>query len=361
MVQNKTYFCSFDGCSKTFDRPSRLQWHIRNHTGEKPYKCRMGDCSKAYATSTKLRRHCKTFHKMTLDEKFISFLISDTASQECIVSSGVDPLNSSNDRLKDERQPVDEPNELVDGTEQDCVVEGMTLNSMSYKYKCKEPGCEKSFKRRTSLYNHKVIQHERPSNHRCTVEGCDKVFVFPNLLKRHLKSHEGYSCKQCSQVFSKWSHLRKHVSNEHKKVLHCSHCSKTFQRPCDLRRHELSHSGTKQIYKCMSSGCEKQYDRVATLRKHIKAQHHGVLPYKCDDCVAAFPHLADLKRHTNYHEKKKTGVKKSYPAKGHRKVPLLDRLLGPLPRTASLPMKELPSVVMSSAASPADPPSACSS
>lgn len=30
----KKFFCSFDGCDMTFDRPSRLEWHIRNHTGE---------------------------------------------------------------------------------------------------------------------------------------------------------------------------------------------------------------------------------------------------------------------------------------------------------------------------------------
>ena len=70
----------------------------------------------------------------------------------------------------------------------------------------------------------------------------------------------------------------------------CSSCSKTFKRPCDLHRHELTHSGSKHVYMCTVVGCSKSYDRVATLRKHIKAQHHGELPYKCEHCVAAFPY-----------------------------------------------------------------------
>lgn len=153
----------------------------------------------------------------------------------------------------------------------------------------------------------------------CPHEGCTAAFAFPNLLKRHMKVHQGYSCNQCDWEFEKWTELRKHMSTEHKTgkyltiilyynfyylslsfisslLVHaCSICAKTFKRPCDVRRHELTHSGKKEMFNCPEDGCHKAYDRVSTLRKHIKAQHHGELPFRCHLCVAAFPYK--VRRH----------------------------------------------------------------
>lgn len=33
-AEKNQYFCTFEGCSLKFDRPSRLEWHLRYHTGE---------------------------------------------------------------------------------------------------------------------------------------------------------------------------------------------------------------------------------------------------------------------------------------------------------------------------------------
>ena len=49
-VENKC-----DVCEKCFKVPSKLKYHKRIHTGEKPYQCNI--CDKAFADSGNLKKH----------------------------------------------------------------------------------------------------------------------------------------------------------------------------------------------------------------------------------------------------------------------------------------------------------------
>ena len=53
--QTKRFTCSYQGCSKSFNKPDHLRTHIRTHTGERPFQCSV--CSRGFGDLANLKRH----------------------------------------------------------------------------------------------------------------------------------------------------------------------------------------------------------------------------------------------------------------------------------------------------------------
>ncbi|XP_068270978.1 GDNF-inducible zinc finger protein 1-like [Nyctibius grandis] len=163
----KPYECGV--CHSRFAQPSRLKIHTRSHTGEKPYICE--DCGACFADKGKLTGHKRTH---TGERLF-----------KCDVCG---KHFATNEYLKCHKR----------------------CHMGAKPYKCEV--CGKTFGLRASLAQHSNV-HAETRPYSC--EQCGKTFTQQGALRRHQRIHTGerpYKCRACERTFTDMSTLRRHVS-----------------------------------------------------------------------------------------------------------------------------------------------------
>ena len=157
-------------------------------------------------------------------------------------------------------------------------------HSSTYSYMC--DFCGKGFKVKSGLSHHRlyhIIDYRWPCQY-CDVK-CSKLKHYKaHIVKDHPEKIDEvekqstivfYRCTFCPKLFSKKEHFDEHV-NFHKgiKPFKCVHCGKGFCSKGNKRQHEKSHTGEKNL-KC--NLCSRTYSDLSYLKEHLKTKHSMVV------------------------------------------------------------------------------------
>lgn len=220
-------------CNKTSIRSNRVDDHIRNHTGERPFECKV--CSIAYSSKENLSEHITRTHlKDGARGKRRNWL-------EQISKSGMVHLK---------------------------------LELVSYPRIFECDICGIRFPEKWQLERHRRI-HTGEKNFKCEI--CPKRFRDKSTLKVHTRSHTGekpYHCQSCPKAFVSRSGLSHHASTHSgKKPFKCTSCSRSFARKTRLTRHMQIHTGEKR-YNC--TVCSRSFREKFHLKRHTRIHTKGL-------------------------------------------------------------------------------------
>ncbi|KAI5702089.1 hypothetical protein M8J75_016483 [Diaphorina citri] len=297
---------------------------IKEHrkTEHAMYVCDL--CPKYYSRSTHLWKHVNRVHKGHPDVT-------------CRICSKV---SSSRGHLEKHLIAHDNPNTEVDEPQMNEFGESVHICHL----------CQKQFKQNWLLQKHKKTCKgpKRPTSplpepdedgiFRC--KKCVKVFVNPDIYKKHLKhSHTKAYCEVCITApgYETKVELLQHMKTEHKdnEEYKCliPGCKKYFRTKLDCQKHCREHktvtsrcptnycnfcadlftnrkklwlhlkSTHKDLTNCMCSACFVVEDNLGALEAHVAAKHKAIIkkPYACRICARLLGNGVKVSEHIKLH------------------------------------------------------------
>jgi general transcription factor IIIA len=288
----KKYVCTYESCGKAFDRPVRLQMHIRSHTNERPFPCTEEGCDKSFLRNEHLKAHVKAKHN---DERayVCTYKIHDVGT----------------------------------GTEQECgkgfhtatrLRRHVAMHEEKEQTRCQD--CGQEFRKQETLQRHIKSVHLNEKAFRCThvetggmeddqAEECGQTFANPRQLKAHeARCHSGarYFCNICvppgsddamaddaddanslqsPQVgFPSYAELQAHIKIVHPPT--CTTCGTVCESNRALMAHmDIEHSSLtdRQRFECPEPGCGRKFTKAGNMKVHIQTVHAKTKKFVCGE------------------------------------------------------------------------------
>lgn len=270
----KTHLCPFEGCTKAFNRPARLQEHLRSHNNERLFPCTHENCDKTFLRASHLNHHVKSAHTGVRD-----YVCDRPGCGKSFVTGS---------RLR----------------------RHLAAHDGRDKYRCTEyPPCSETFRKHSTLQKHIMTTHLKQKPFPCphvdpnTGEKCPMAFDTAGHLRAHesrIHTEKRFTCAECSQstqqgadtstnmavTFPTYALLQAHIRTAHPPQ--CPHCSISCSTQRELRRHlEVAHGNVsleeRRVFPCTVPGCDRSFTKKGNLTVHIRTVHEGEKRFICGE------------------------------------------------------------------------------
>lgn len=203
VVDGRVYY-NCKECGKSLHSPYTYVWHMRIHTGERPFVCDL--CGKRFRVSQGLVRHLRETHEG------IKNFPCDLCGRMFSTKRNVEEHRRIH---TNERPYVCDSCGKAFKQKASLFVHSRVHNN-SFPFQCSY--CHQSFRTKPPLLIH-VTRHTGEKPYACDV--CGRRFRIKYELKRHTLIHseeKPFTCKLCGLCFRQKRYLRNHHKGNHSNV-----------------------------------------------------------------------------------------------------------------------------------------------
>ncbi|MEE6472604.1 hypothetical protein FKM82_009664 [Ascaphus truei] len=233
---HKPFSCEHEGCGKGFTSVFHLTRHAVTHTGEKSIKCDSEDCDLTFSLKSNMRRHFNRTHKYP-NQIYVCYF--DDCSK----------IFKKHNQLKVHQ----------------------FIHTNQQPFKCTHEGCDKSFSAPSRLKRHEKVH----SGYSCKIDNsCSFVGkTWTDYLKHVSACHEEPAiCDVCNRRFKTKGYLKNHKkSHDQERTVYCcprEGCDRTYTTAFNLQSHVLSFHEEQRPFVCEHTGCGKAFPLKQSLQRH---------------------------------------------------------------------------------------------
>ncbi|XP_065086797.1 zinc finger protein 530-like [Ochlerotatus camptorhynchus] len=204
------------------------------------------------------------------------------------------------------------------------LLEHIALHSNPTPFQC--DSCDKTYKRKLDLANHRLIAHSGEEGRPFKCNQCMRSYPKRHMLTSHMTKHVPMECDICHKVVSNSATLKHHKTQVHSDANRhiCDVCGKELSSKHAVHRHKLQlHEAVNEATRVACGLCQRWFVNEESMRHHLKTKHDNNKA-TCDVCSQVCPNRIALRMH-----KMRVHVEAAHECdicgkKFKRKIPLRD-------------------------------------